>query len=610
MNEYLNLWRSAEKVPDAVYATPLILSGDIIDKDTTERWKAIKQLTLRLASKGIDASHTPIGLKSIIEGDVLVLSPSPIDPSDLKSRLPQLDKVGIKVGSEMKIQWSEHPWVFDSAWKNTFRSHMRKNGFLTSGSSYVPLEQVGTKNIAKESFRIAPELVDGFPSIWVEPGTKTMIPLESSEAKLATPDLSIPVRVLMDWHSAFVVGVYPRTVGEYSEFDLLTHWESRGVPVNKDDAVYKVKFTEESQPYAYPQNCVFREYEQGKKDSGPPKYAPGQKVQLVQNLLKTRIGAIRFLGRTFSFGLIPAEDRVVVISHAQFESGKDFIVTLKKQGRQHPVNVFNIKAALEAGAEPYTGKKSGKYYVVCPASAKNEIDDALRQIELTYHKLNMGSISQASQVRFVTDSSQSDYIEAFNLTVSEITKKIQDGVEESVIVFVILPDVSWENALYYGAKETFFNPSAVLEDVKPIQIQCLEEATVPKITRSEAIPSNIAPQVYLKLYGRHAAVWLCNKPADSHVYPFNPGITAYACFDVSRRKKLKSQVSVFTAVTDGYGRFIAYDTVPAGGENLTPLAFAKLVENIARVCKQYSDTFSVREPQLKFKLQRIVGKRK
>jgi hypothetical protein len=605
VEEYLNLWRSTGTVPEPAYATSLVLSGDTIDKDTTERWKAIKNLTARLASKGFDASHVPIGLKSIIEGDVLVLSTYPIRPEDLETKIPKLEKVAVRVGKSIQVSYSSYPWIYNTAWKNTFRMHMRRIGFLTSGSFYVPLEQVTSKNHMKDSFRIAAEVVDGLPSLWIDPGSKVMVPLEYEKAKLATPDETIAVRVLMDWRQAFVIGVYPQNVAQYKEFDLKTLWESRGVPVNNGDAIYKVKFTEESRPYAYPQGCVFKEYESGKKDSIIPKYPPAQKVQLVESLLK-KIGAVKFLGKTFSFGLIPTDARALTASYIQFESGKDFIVTLKKQGRQFPVNVFGIKDAFAAGAEPYTGKKSGKYYVVCPLSVKNEIDTALRQIELTYQQLNMGSISRAAQVKFVAGNSQSDYIEAFNLTVSEIINAIQDGSEESVIVFVVLPDVSWENALYYAAKGTFFNPSLVIEGIKPIQIQCVEEATVGKIPLSEAISSNLAPQIYLKLYGRHAAVWLCDKAADSHVYPFNSGITAYACFDVSRRKKLKSQVSVFTAVTDGYGRFIAYDTVPAGGENLTPLAFAKLIENISRICKQYSDIFSAREPQLKFNLQRIV----
>ena len=215
----------------------------------------------------------------------------------------------------------------------------------------------------------------------------------------------------------------------------------------------------------------------------------------------------------------------------------------------------------------------------------------------------MGSITSAAAVRFVEGASQSEYIEAFNLTIEEI---IREAKPEMPLVFVVLPDVEWENALYYTAKNTFFNPSAVLENVKPIQIQCLEEATLSKIPYSEAITANIVPQVYLKLFGKHAAVWVCDKPADAHVYPNNQGITAYACFDVSRRKKLKSQVSVFTAVTDGYGRFIAYDNIPSGGENLSQILFAKLLESVAKICKQYSDVFSSKEPQLKFNLQRIV----
>lgn len=546
-----------------------------------------------------------MNLKNATKGDVLVLTPSSVVADVVEAKLPKLQNGSVKVAGQVELSYAENPWIYENAWKNTFRNHMRNHRFLTSASSYIPLEQIANSNPLKESIRVAAEIIDGQPHLWMNPGTKVMIPLTFDETKYASEDQPLSVRVLMDWHSAFLVGVYNETIGGYSGYDLFSLWRSRGVPVRKEERVYKVKFSDESQPYPYPQSCVFKEFEQGRKDSSFPKHTPSQKIEITSAFLKNKIGTIRFLGTDFSFDANPTEASALTNSVSQFESGNDFIVTLKKDGRHFPVKVFGIRDALLNGAEPYTGKKLGKYRVICPSILKDHIGSALDQIRLTYQKLNMGSICLAGQVRFVEARSQSEYREAFNLTINEIIEEARE-INEPTIVFVVLPVTTWENSLYYSAKDTFFNPSAVLEEVKPIQIQCLESNTVRILPRNEPVSSNIAPQVYLKLYGRHAAIWLCNKPADSHVYPNDAGITAYACFDVSRRRKLKSQVSVFTAVTDGYGRFIAYDTFSAGGENLTPLAFAKLIENIARICKQYSDSFARREPNLKFQLKRIV----
>ena len=606
MSEHLNLWRSTEKVPQSVLATPLMMSGTVIDRDSAARWRESMSLVSRLSSRGLDVAHMPLGLKTSIRGDVLVLSTIAQAKEELQRKMPRLQDVQIEVGEPIQLRYPEHLHVYDSGWRNAFRSHMKRMGYLPSASSFIALSQVSLPNPMKESFRISPEIVDGYPSLWVDPGTKVMIPLSVHEAKCATEDEPLPVRVLMDWRRAFVVGTYMQTVQEYKEYDLADIWGSRGVPVGKGDSVYKVKFTDESRIYAYPQTCVFKEYEYGNKDLGPKGYAPPRKVQLVQGLLKTAGASVGFLGKSFSFEQLPTEAKKIAQSSATFESGREFLVMLKKQGKVFPMNVFQILDAFTSGAEPYTGSRSGKYFVVCPSSMQNYITETMKQIELRYRQMNFGSISRGGEVRFVTGATQSDYIEAFNLTVSDILKASEDGTGEPPIVFVVLPDVAWENALYYTSKDIFFNPSAILEDVKPIRTQCLEESTARRIPGNTPILTNLVPQIYLKLFGRHSAVWLCNKPADGYVYPFNSGITAYACFDVSRRRKLKSQVSVFTAVTDGYGRFIAYDTVPAGGENLTHLAFEKLLESIARICKEYSETFAVKEPGLKFNLQRIV----
>ncbi len=605
MTEHLNLWQSRDRVPNTVSATPLTLSGEFIDKDPLARWKTMTRLTTLFPTKGVDATHVPQGLRHSLGADVLFLSTSPMDTSKLESQLPRVSNITMKIGSPLQLRYADSPAVFDGAWRNAFRALMRRLNFLTSGASYVPPEQVSSTNPVKKSFRISTEVIGGKPSLWIDPGSKVMNPLPVVEARTATPERSVTVRVLPDWHKAFLVGTYPEEVKDYKELDLVEHWRFRGVDIQGSEAVYRVKFTEESSSYAYPQSCVFKEYEPGKKDQRLPKLPPSLRIQLAQDLLR-RLGFPMFLGQTVSFDSVPLEARNYLASSSQFESGNDFIVTLKKLGKPMAVPVLGIKDALLGGAEPYTGKISGKYHVVAPVSVTDQIGPALRQIEQDYRNLNMGTISPAAPPIFIQGRFQSEYMEAFGRTIQDILRETVSGRHQPTIVFVVLTNMGWKNNLFFEAKNTFFNPSAVLDEFPPIQIQCLEEATIAKLPGNAPISYNIAPQVYLKLFGRHSAVWLCDTPADSNVYPDSPGITAYACYDVSRRRKLKSQVSVFTAVTDGYGRFIAYDRFSTGGENLTPLAFEKLVESISRTCRQYADTFAIKEPNLKFNLRRIV----
>lgn len=541
-------------------------------------------------------------MKTKIGGDILALSPSILEEGVISQKIPRIDGVDVNIGSKLTVQYAEHPWVYTDAWKYRFRSFMRNKRFLSAGQSYLPPQQLSTPTTMKKSFRISPEVVNGVPSLWVDPGTRVMVPLTSEEAKWASEENEIPVRVLMEWRSAFVVGVYPESVGQFRQMNLTDLWRSRGVPVNDNESVYKVRFFTGSQPYSYPQSCVFKEYEQGRMAVGIPKYPPPKRIEIVNDFLRESVGSIGFLGRQFQFVVDPIAGNVIAERSSQFESGRDFEIILMKNGKQHPVRVSDVQNEFLSGAEPYTGKKSGPYYVVCPARLRNEVEPALEKLESTYSQLNMGTLTMAAPIRFVSSDTQSQYREAFNLTMNDI---LRSGHDDCVVI-VILPSVSWQNSLFYAAKDAFFNPPSVIERRKPIQIQCIEEDTVRRLPSSNAIAYNIIPQLYLKLFGRNAAVWLCRRAADSYLYPFNSGITAYACFDVSRRKKLKAQVSVFTAVTDGYGRFITYDKIPAGGENLTPLAFEKLIEKIAQVCKQYADIFALRERNLPFNLRRIV----
>ncbi len=600
---YLNLWSADVKVPERVRGFVFSLQG--MPQTEAERWKLINKVLGRLAAKGFDAAVAPLEFRKKFSGDIVILSTDSINIRDVISTVDKLSKA--LFCKEVDITYTDYPGVFEDAWQNTFRECMKKNGFLCTASTYVPMSEFLSKNANKPSFRISASIIHGKPSLWIDPGQRIMIPLAFEEGKAATEDDSIPVRVLMDWKKAFVVGVYEETVSEYTNYQLIEHWVDRGVPVEGQHRIFKVKFGGDAKAYPYPEICVYKEYEKGRKEYSGRKYKPGERIQLVKELLEKRINnKVRFLGKSISFNSMPIPLSFLLFRKERYPSPKDFVVTLKKNGRAYSTNLLKVKEELEGGAEPYTGKIAGKYAVIAPSSLKGMVERALEVIEKTYSRLNFGKLEQTLPIRYVKSDKTSDYKEAFNLTISEIKDKVQVE-KENIIVFVILPDVQYAGTIYYEAKDTFFNPPSFFDKVKPIQTQCIDAGTIRAIVSGKLnICETLVPQVYLKLYGRHAAVWLCTKPADSHVYGGDSGITAYACFDVSRRKKYKSQVSVFTAVIDPYGRFISFDVIQSGGEGLTKASFHKLIERIAQVCKAYSSEFPRIEPSLKFNLKRIV----
>jgi hypothetical protein len=603
--DHLNLWVADRRIPEKTNALALSVSGEI-DKDAGKRWKAINGLASALTRKGHVTTHIPINLRQKFQGDVVVLSTNAVDEAEITRNIPRLEGAIVKATSKAVISSSEFPSIFANAWQTWFKETMQRIGFLHHGlGTYVPTDQLAQASVHKSAFRISPELIDGVPALWIDPETRVMVPLSCEEAASATEEEPVQVRVLMDWKSAFLIGTYNENVSQFKDYDLEEHWRYRGIPVKPTHRVFKVKFGDQSIPYAYPEACVFKEYQRGKRELAGKKYKPGERVGLVQRFLTERLSHVGFLETTYTFSPEPAKTIDLGYEKGEFESGHAFQVLLRRGANILSTSILNVKNSFESGAEPYTGKQSGSYVVICPEELAQKIVPALRAIEKAYQNLNMGSINQLLPTRFVKGNKYNDYQEAFNLIIQDILSKSSDT--KHIIAFVVLPNVAWENSIYFEAKRAFFNPSAINEDVKPMQIQCIESNTVDKIIADKRyIIENVIPQLYLKLYGKHAALWLSKVPADAYVYPETPAVTAYACFDVSRRKKLKSQVSVFTAVTDGYGRFISFDSIPSGGERLTELSFYNLIERIATMCKAYATQFRKIEPNLSFNLQRIV----
>ncbi len=455
---YLNLWSADAKIPEKVKG--FVFSLQSIPQSEAERWKLINKVLGRLAAKGFDAAVAPVEFRKKLGGDIVILSTNSINVKEVISCIGKLSK--IVFCGEADITYTDHPALFEHAWQNSFREHMKKIGFLCTASTYVPMSEFKSKNANKLSFRISTSVIDGKPSLWIDPGQRIMIPLTYEEGKVATEDDSIPVRVLMDWKKAFVVGVYEETVGEYTNYQLIEHWLDRGVPVEGQHRIFKVKFGGDNKSYPYPEICVYKEYERGHKEYSGRKYKPSERVQLAKELLEKRINKMKFLDKDISFNLTPISLSSLLFKKEKFPSPKDFVVTLKKNGKAYPTNLLKVKEELKGGAEPYTGKVNGKYAVIAPLSVKGMVDQAFNIIEKTYSRLNFGKLEKALPIRYVKSDKTSDYKEAFNLTISEI-KDTLDIERENVIVFVILPDVQYSGTIYYEAKDTFLNPPSFFE---------------------------------------------------------------------------------------------------------------------------------------------------
>jgi hypothetical protein len=597
---YLNVWVANKSIPNSAIGYVYILTNTFSEEN--ELWRNITRIVNELTLKGLAATHVPIEAKKNIHGDVIVLSEKTIDTELVSKLISKKLNLTLKFSHEMQLKYSDHSIIFSYAWQNNFRAHAKKHKFQRVGSHYIPSEEFNNTNSKKSSFRITPILIRDVPALWIDPEQRIMIKLDFEKAKQASEDNPIPVRVLPNWKQGFVVGVYKENVGDYKQYPIFEYWNNEiGINVRKNDRLLKVKFSSSAQIYAYPEVCVYKEYKAGLKEYSGKKYNPFERIKLSQGLLE-KIDLINFLGETFAFKPEPLRIDDLGFKLEEFSSHKEFEVFLRKNDKPYNVSILNVRNQLEQGAEPYTGKIDGKYAVIAPSRLKGKIEAVLRIIEETYTKLNLGSIQRILPIKYIDNLTISKYKEAINEIISNLAKKSQ---KDKIIVFVIIPS-SDIGRLYYEIKDAFFNPIPYGGEIKPIHTQCIEEETIPKILANKIeICENIALQVYLKLYGKNAAIWLCSKPVDEGIYA-ESGITCYACFDVSRRPQYKTEVGVFTVITDPYGRFISLDFIQTVGEQLSKATFHKIVEKIAQVSKLYSSSFTKFEPNLKFNLKRLV----
>jgi len=596
---HVNLWIGRRPIPREVPALIFNLE-EKAGKTEAERWRIIKGIETILASRGFDVAHVPLKQIGAFGGDLIVFG----DKNKI-SKVEGLEADGTRLEfvKPLVMKTDDHAYIFHVAWENRVRAELKRAGFVKAGTRvYIDSREFVSPEIKKHAYRVSPCIMHEKPSLWIDAGFRVMIPLKFQEALRATEEDSIRVRVLPDWKAAFVTGVSDKRAGESPNVDIAV-WQRRGVPVRTDHRIFVVKFPGCPKQYHYPEICVYKEFEYGRREYTAERLPPDARVSRVLTLLG-RLGKIKFLGYEVEFDTIPASSGDVVQRVGRFESPESFGVLLGKNGGYLSVSLREVRDALLNGAQPYTGRVDGIFGVVAPHEVEKILEEALARIADTYSKLNFGSLKQGLGIRYIEGRGVSDYVEAFNDMVSSVTEP--RSVKR--IIFVILPEVSYEGDIYYAAKDTFFNPTIPLPETRaePVQTQCIEISTLRSIAEGNTtICETLAPQIYLKLHGTNAAIWLCKEPADSHIYD-ESGITAYACFDVSRRMKYKSEISVFTAVTDPYGRFIWSDVIHSGGEGLTKASFYKLVEQIAQVCKRYSELFPRIEPRLRFKLKRIV----
>ena len=597
---YLNVWITSKPISKSAKGYVYALKGSIGSEN--ELWRNISKIVNELNSKGLIATHVPKDAKKSLKGDIIVISEESIDEKSLTNLIPKRLNLGLAFLCEAELNYSEYQSIFNYAWQSLFKAHVKKQGFQKIGRHFIPLEEFNNTNSKKSSFRITPALINGFPALWIDPAQRIMIKLDFEEAKKASENNPIPVRVLPNWKQGYVVGIYKETVGEYKQYHILKHWNDEiGIPVRKDHRLIKVKFNSSTQVYAYPEICVYEDYKAGLRNYSGKKYKPVERIELSQKFLE-KIGAVNFLGEFFIFNSEPLRIDDLGFKLEEFSSHKEFEVFLRKNNKPYNVTLLNVRNQLEQGAEPYTGKIDGKYAVIAPSRLKGKIETVLKSIEETYTKLNLGYIQMILPIKYIDNLTISKYKEAINEMISNLAKRSQ---EDKIIVFVIIPS-SDIGRLYYEIKDAFFNPIPYGGEIKPIHTQCIEEETIPKILANKIeICENIALQVYLKLYGKNAAIWLCSKPVDEGIYD-ESGITCYACFDVSRRPQYKTEVGVFTVITDPYGRFISLDFIPTVGEQLSKVTFHKILERIAQVSKRYSSSFAKLETDLKFNLKRLV----
>lgn len=493
------------------------------------------------------------------------------------------------------------------AWANCVRIHLQQNGYMRTGTKYFHESSLAEKDELKDAFRVQADVIKNRPILWLDPSTRIIRTLTDSEIETAIrlgQDSEIRVRLLPRWTQGVLVGRSVKKAGETFYEDagrklaLPEYWKSKyGIDfVKKDDEILEVMLPQIGK-LNYPRSCVFRDYDYGRFLPAKLRKSPQLRVTTTKSFLGKYVDGIKFLGRFLKFSGPTGPERAG-FSAKSLEQEKSLILS-----NGHATTFSNLSSDLSRFG-PYSQSLNGKYFVVHP-DKKREVVQALQEIERTYSSLKLGKLDLVNEV------GENGLLNSHGSSVTDYTSAIAQlrmglDSETKALGVVVLPDLNVSD-VYFRSRQQLFEslydtPSFPVQSIKLSSIRAINM----KDRRSRPICVNTVAQIYIKFGGTGTALWILKDAADSPIPKVVPGTSCYAYHDVSRRYKIKSSATAYSALTDSFGRYIATGTKPIGGERLTPSNFYDILVELIHKISVFSKKYRKIDEERLFSFSRLV----
>lgn len=569
--------------------------GFLVKLNALERHDKIAR---RSISQSISNSYCRNGLDSaplsLFDHDIAVLT---VDKSLLAQMLQKYARYNPEIISAEKLPVS----IVKHALSNKIRVKLENMGFRKLGSKYVKERDIiENKSQYKEAFDLQTDIIENCPAVWIDQSTRIIQPFDSQA-------IDSQVRILPTLN----LGIYKGKSGKRAddeEFDLngvkvkcSQYWKLKhGINfVKPDEELFLVYVPAFGKTLTYPKSCIFKEY----TASALPEFlkkSPAERVSFGINLVNSYPNTITFLGKRLDFRGPVAPQQFNFSEHSLGRLNE----TLVQAGGKNIATIDRVYSALKSHG-PYTGQRNGKFIVIYHGD-KQRVEKAIQQIVDAYSGMKFGRLEllrDAGDGGYIDTSG--DDVASYSSTISMLRTKMI-ATRERILAFLVLP-YKRDGDHYYKSRSKLYER---LFGKDGFPCQALTRTTVDKILANapgtNAIVANLVSQCYVKYGGIGTAPWILNEPADSAIDSIIPGSSCYAYHDVSRRVELKSAATVYSAMTDSYGRYIATGHRPAGGERVSPQVFYDIILGIIDTITKYSVIFSQNEGNNKFVFGRLV----
>ncbi|RLI79775.1 hypothetical protein DRP05_02760 [Archaeoglobales archaeon] len=599
--KYLNLYSSRAKLPEKIPGYYIRLENIPAEKKADRR-AFLQSIANRLNIKGVDCAVVPKQLTDSFDIAILNLS---------EDKISKIEKGLSRYAPKVVGVENVESGIIKAAWQNRVRTHLTKKGLIKIGDRYILKKDMLSDSNYKSALRIQAVILNGYPSMYIDPRTRVMISLSNeiiSKADELDGESEIRVRVLPNWTGGILMGKSGFKAGE-KEFPYGSkmysgdkYWRVRYSIdfITAEDEMLDVYIPSYERTFSYPRKCVFLEFRRGMTLPDNLKKDPDLRVKESLGFIK-RIQPIQFINRRLEFvGPITVSD--MGFKEYNYPSGSNFYVIV---GGHNRVAISRVHSALRKHG-PFAGAIGGRYIVFYPDEINRKlVEDAFNKVENTYSGLKLGELKPYTGVGdrgFIeTGTKVTDYTSA----IMEARPKL-NSFKDRLITVVVLPS-NYASEVYYKSRSKLFDR---IFGFNPLRVQSVMAETINEMAESgnTAYPAsvNIASQCYIKLGGTGSAIWVLDEAADTPIRGISAGSSCYAYHDVSRRPKMKASATAYSALTDPYGRFIATGTKPVGGEKLTPTTFYDIIIELLEKIAIFNGRFKEIDKRRKFEFKRLV----